>query len=102
MNIQGLLKQAQQMQANVGRVEKELAASIYQGSAGGEAVKVEVNGAYEVKSVEVKDELLNKDSKDMLQDMILAAMNNALSKAKKDREEKMGEITQGIKLPGGF
>ena len=100
MNIQGLLKQAQQMQANVNKIEKELNASTYYGTAGGEAVKVEVNGGYEITSIEIKDELLEKDGKEMLQDMVLLAVNSALSAAKKDREEKMGLVTQGIKMPG--
>jgi len=102
MNIQGLLKQAQQMQANVNRVEKELASSKYVGTSGGEAVKVEVNGSYEIESINIKEELLNKDSKDMVEELIMLAVNNALSTAKAEREEKMGAVTQGIKMPGVF
>ncbi len=102
MNIQGLLKQAQQMQATVGKVEKELNEKEYQGSAGGDAVKVEIKGTYEVISISIEDELLSKDSKDMLQDMILVALNSAIEEAKKERDTKMAEVTQGVKLPGLF
>lgn len=102
MNIQNLLKQAQQMQATVGKIEKELNETIYTGTAGGEAVKVEVNGAYEVISVNINDDLMEKDSKEMLQDMIMLALNNAMSTAKSERDEKMGAVTQGVKMPGVF
>lgn len=102
MNIQNLLKQAQQMQATVAKIEKELNETVYTGTAGGEAVKVEVNGAYEVVSVNINDDLMDKDSKDMLQDMIMLALNNAMSTAKNERDEKMGAVTQGVKMPGVF
>lgn len=102
MNIQGLLKQAQQMQANVNRVEKELSSSKYIGTAGGEAVKVEVNGSYQIEKIDIKSELLNKDSKEMVEELVMLAVNNAMGAARADREEKMGAVTQGIKLPGAF
>lgn len=102
MNIQNLLKQAQQMQATVNRIEKELNATVYTGSAGGEAVKAEVNGKFEVTSIEIKEELLEKDSKEMLQDMVMLAVNSAIEAARKEREEKLGAVTQGVKMPGVF
>ncbi len=102
MNIQGLLKQAQQMQTTMAKIEKELNETSYFGSASGDAVKVEVKGSYEVVSIEIEDELLDKDSKEMLQDLLLVATNNALSEAKNDRESKMAGVTQGVKMPGMF
>lgn len=102
MNIQNLLKQAQQMQATVAKIEKELNESVYQGSAGGDAVRIEVNGAFEITSIDIEEELLEKESKEMLQDMILLAVNNAIGNARTDRDEKMNAVTQGIKLPGVF
>lgn len=102
MNIQGLMKQAQQMQGNIKKIEKELETTVYAGTSGGGAVKVEINGAYEVVSLNVQEELLEKNSKEILEEMLVLAMNTALKTAKKDREEKLGEITQGIKMPGVF
>lgn len=102
MNIQGLLKQAQQMQGNIKKIEKELDATVYTGTSGGGAVKVEVSGAYEVVSLNIQEDLLDKNSREILEEMLVLATNTALKAAKKDREEKLGEITQGIKMPGVF
>ena len=100
MSMQNLLKQAQQMQASIARIEQELNDSIYFGTAGGNAVKVEMKGTCEIVNIEIEESLLEKNSREMLQDMIMLAVNNAVQNAKADREEKMGAVTQGVKLPG--
>ncbi len=102
MNIQNLLKQAQQMQAAVNKIEKELEATCYTGTSGGDAVKAEVNGRFEITSIEIEEGLLEKDSKEMLQEMVMLAVNNAVKAAREDRESKMGAVTQGVKMPGVF
>ena len=102
MNIQHLLKQAQQMQNQIAKIEKEIEETEYRATAGGEAVKLVLTGKMEVKSIEINDELLNSDSKDMLQDMIMLAMNGALAAAVKDKNERMNKVTQGVKMPGAF
>ena len=102
MNIQNLLKQAQQMQATVNKIEKELEQTVYHGTSGGDAVKAEVNGAFEVTSIQIEEELLEKDSREMLQEMVMLAVNNAVKEARKDRDAKMGAVTQGVKMPGVF
>lgn len=102
MNIQNLLKQAQQMQSNMGKVENELKKCEYQGAAGGNAVVAIATGELQIKAIEIEADLLEKDSKEMLQDMILLAVNAAMKAATADRDEKMGAITQGVKMPGVF
>ena len=100
MDIQKLMEQARQMQDNLGRIEEELNATGYEGKAGGNGVKVVVNGRNEVQSVEIADDLMTVDNKEMLQDLILIAVNEAVEKAFQDRENKLGSATSGLNLPG--
>ena len=102
MNIQHLLKQAQQMQNQIGKVEKEIEATEYTATAGGDAVKVTLTGKMEVTGIEICAELLSADSKEMLEDTVMIAVNAALAAAVKDKEERMNKITQGVKMPGAF
>lgn len=102
MNIQHLLKQAQQMQNQIGKVEKEIEATEYTATAGGDAVKVTLTGKMEVTGIEISAELLSTDSKEMLEDTVMIAVNAALAAAVKDKEERMNKITQGVKMPGAF
>lgn len=102
MNIQHLLKQAQQMQSSVMKIEKELKEKHYTASSGGDAVKVTVSGEFQIVDININEELLEKESKEMLQDMILMTVNNALVEAQKDKEEQLGQVTQGVKMPGTF
>lgn len=100
MNIQALMKQAQQMQAKMNKIEKELNESAYEATAGGGAVKIVVMGTMEVTSIEIDKEMM--DDPEVVADSIMMAVNHALSQAKQDREEKMGALTQGVKMPGMF
>lgn len=102
MNMQGLLKQAQKMQKDLAKLEDQLNETIYEESMGGGAVVVEVKGSMEVESIKVDDSLLSVDAKEDLEDMLKVALNNAMNKAKEEKEKKMNAITGGIKMPGGF
>ena len=102
MNIQHLLKQAQQMQNQIGKLEKEIEATEYTATAGGDVVKVTLTGKMEVTGIEIRAELLSADSKEMLEDTVMIAVNAALAAAVKDKEERMNKITQGVKMPGAF
>lgn len=102
MDLQNLLKQAQKMQGNIQKVEAELNETEYSGSAGGNGVKVTIKGDYKISSIAIEEDLLEKDNKEMLEDLILVAVNQAVDVASKDREEKMGVLTAGVKMPGMF
>lgn len=102
MDLQNLLKQAQKMQSNIQKVEGELAETEYTGNAGGDGVTVTIKGDYKISQISIQDDLLEKDNKDMLEDLIMVAVNQAVEIASKDREEKMGVLTAGVKMPGMF
>ena len=98
MDMQRLMQQAQQMQRKLAKIEEELDATIYEGKNNG--LEVKVNGKNEVTEVSIDEDLLDKENKDMLQDMVMLAVNDAQAKAKADREAKMGSVTQGVRMPG--
>ena len=98
MDMQRLMQQALQMQRKLAKIEEELDATIYEGKNNG--VEVKVNGKNEVTEVSIDEDLLDKENKDMLQDMVMLAVNDAQAKAKADREAKMGSVTQGVRMPG--
>ena len=100
MNIQALMKQAQQMQSKMQKIEKELNETVYEGAAGGGAVKVSVKGTMEVTSLEIDKDIM--EDAEMVADSVMMAVNKALAEAKKDRENQMGKLTQGVKMPGMF
>jgi DNA-binding YbaB/EbfC family protein len=101
MDMRRLMEQAQQMQRKLKKVEEELNETIYEGASGGSSgVMVKINGRNEVVEVNINEELLDKENKEELQDMILLAVNNAVDQAKSEREEKLGAITQGVSIPG--
>ena len=102
MDLQKLMQQAQKMQSQLDKVGKELNQTEYTGTAGGDGVKVVVNGAYTVSSVEIENDLLDAENKEMLQDLIVVAFNNAITKINDDKNEKMKPITGGMNLPGIF
>ncbi|MBE6121429.1 MAG: YbaB/EbfC family nucleoid-associated protein [Solobacterium sp.] len=101
MDLSRLMQQAQQMQRELGKIEDELNSTIYEGNNGGKnGVTIRINGTYAVEEVIVGEDLLDKENKEMLQDMIMIAMNDAVTKAAEDRESKMGSVTQGVRIPG--
>lgn len=101
MDISKLMEQAQKMQQELGRMQDELKATVYEGIAGGsEGVTIRMNGDNEVEEVIISDELFEMNDKEMLQDLLLIAFNDAAEKAAADRESKLGSAAQGISLPG--
>lgn len=100
MDLQRLLREAQKMQSKVSKIEKELNEAEYEGKNG--PVSIKINGKHEVISVEIEEDVLSAENKDMLQDMILLAFNEANEKANKERDEKMGAVTAGVSIPGVF
>ena len=96
-----LMKQAQQMQANMQKTQEELANMEVTGQAGGGMVTVVMTGRHDVKRVSIDDALF-KDDKEMLEDLLAAAVNDAVRQVEKTSQEKMAGMTAGLNLPGGF
>jgi nucleoid-associated protein EbfC len=103
-NINQLLKQAQKMQENLARVQDELANITVEGTSGGGMVKVVANCQNQIVEVKVDPEVINPDDKDMLEDLIAAAVNQALENAAKRSQEEMAKVAGPLagNLPGGF
>ena len=99
--LAGLMKQAQQMQENMKKMQEELATIEVEGQSGAGMVKVTMTCRHDMKRV-VIDESLLKDDKDMLEDLIAAAMNDAVRRAEATTQEKMGGMTAGMGLPPGM
>ena len=100
MGFGNLAKMAQQMQADMARAEQELTQLRVEGTAGGGAVKAVVTGKRELISIEIQKDVVDPDDVDMLQDLVLAAVTDALAQAKKAEEERMARITGGMRIPG--
>ncbi len=97
-----LLKQANQMQSKMKKTQEELAARTYEGTAGGGVVKVTVNGDHYVKSVTIAPDVMKAGDVEMLQDLILAATNDAVKMAREASAKEMEKITGGMNIPGLF
>lgn len=97
-----MLKQLQQMQNKMARAQEELANETVTATAGGGAVTVEMNGHHEVVSVKLDPAAVDPNDVEMLQDMVLAAFNDALQKAQDLAQQKMSAITGGLNIPGMF
>lgn len=101
-NPQQMMKQVQKMQADMARATEELAGEVVEASAGGGAVKVTMSGALEVTQVVIDPKAVDPDDVDMLQDMVEAAVNEALRMAQELASAKMARITGGMNIPGLF
>lgn len=95
-----LLKQAQEMQARMAKIQEELAHKTVQGGAGGGMVQVTVNGQFNLTAVKIEAAAINADEKDLLEDLILAAVNDGMRKARELASEEMAKLTGGLKIPG--
>jgi DNA-binding YbaB/EbfC family protein len=97
MNIQEMMKQAQQMQA---RLQKQMSETRVEATAGGGMVTVVMNGAKQLQSLTIDPDVVSKEDIEMLQDLILAAVNDAHRKVDEAMSEQMGGMMGGMKLPG--
>jgi len=96
-----LMKQAQQMQERVQKLQEEVAKTEVTGESGAGLVKITMTGRHDVRKVNIDSSLLG-EAKDVLEDLIAAAMNDAVRRAEKNQQDKMSELTAGIPLPPGF
>ena len=99
--LAGLMKQAQQMQDNLKRVQEELAQIEVEGQSGAGLVKATVTCRNEVRRISIDPSLL-ADDRDMLEDLVVAALNDALRRAEQTSSDRMGSVTSGLPLPPGF
>lgn len=102
MNMQNMMKQAQQMQTKMQEMQEELEQREVEATAGGGMVKVVVTGKKVIKSIEIKEEVVDPDDIEMLQDLIMAAVNEALANAEEMIQSEMGKLTGGLNLGGLF
>lgn len=102
MNMNKLMKQAQKMQAKMSEMQEELENKTYEATAGGGAVKALVNGKKEVLDLQIDKDVVDPEDVEMLEDLILAAVNEAMREATEELNEKMGQMTGGMNLPGMF
>src|SRR6185312_47720 len=100
-NFGNMMKQAQAMQANMQKVQAEIAAIEVSGEAGGGMVKVIMTGRHEVKRVQIEPTVVGED-REMLEDLLAAAINDAVHKVEARVQEKMASVTAGLQLPAGM
>jgi len=95
-----ILKQAQQMQARISQLQEEMAGKSVEAASGGGMVKIVMNGRQEILSVRIDPEVVNREEIEMLQDLIAAAVNEAIRKSQEMMQEEMKKITGGLNIPG--
>ena len=101
-NMNNLMKQAQKLQKDMEQMQKDLETKEFGASVGGGAVVVKANGKKEVVSINIKPEVVDADDVEMLEDLVLSAVNEALRKAEEESANKMGKLTGGMNIPGLF
>lgn len=100
--MKNLMKQAQQLQNKMAKLQEEMASKTIETSVGGGMIRVVANGKQEIVSIHIEKEVVNPDDVEMLQDLILAAVNDALMQSQKMISEEMGKLTGGMNIPGLF
>lgn len=99
-NLGNIMKQAKKMQERMTKLQQELETRTIEAQAGGGMVKVVVNGKFEVVSLQIEKDVVNPDDIDMLQDLIVAAVNEGIRKAQEMTSQEMSKITGGLSIPG--
>ncbi|MCQ2374197.1 MAG: YbaB/EbfC family nucleoid-associated protein [Phascolarctobacterium sp.] len=99
-NMQGMMKKVQKMQADMVKMQEQLKARKFENSVGGGAVSVVVSGKKELDSIKINPEAIDVDDMEMLEDMIVSAINECMRQIDETSEKEMAKITGGMKLPG--
>ena len=99
-NLKNLMKEAQKMQAKLAKVQEELKQRVVEATSGGGMVRVSCNGQQEIVSITIDPELLEEKDVEMLQDLILVAVNEALNRSREMMQEELAKITGGLHIPG--
>jgi DNA-binding YbaB/EbfC family protein len=97
--MQKLMREAQRLQTEVAKIQEELASRTVEGSAGGGMVKAVVTCGLELRSIEIEKEVVDPDDVEMLQDLVVAAVNAAMAKARETADQEMARVTGGAGLP---
>jgi DNA-binding YbaB/EbfC family protein len=100
VNMMKLMKQAQSMQKNMEKIQEDLAAREYEASSGGGVVKAVVQGNMNLLRVEIDPKVIDPTDVEMLQDLVVTAVNTALGNAREDAASEMGKVTGGLGIPG--
>jgi len=100
MMNKGMLRQAQQMQAKLAKAQEELESATVEASSGGGAVTVVVNGHQSIQSIKIAAEVVDPDDVEMLEDLVMTAVNEAMDKAKELAASQLQAVTGGLKIPG--
>lgn len=101
-NMNHMIKQAQKMQEQMMKMQEELETKTYEAAAGGGAVKVSMDGKRELQEVTISPEVVDPDDVEMLQDLIIAAVNECLRNIEEENTSQLGSITGGLNIPGLF
>lgn len=101
-NLGNILRQAQKIQEKMAKIQEEIATRTVEATSGGGMVKAVANGRQEVLSIEIDPEILSSGDREMVQDLVVAAVNEALRKAKELVAEEMSKLTGGLNIPGLF
>ena len=101
-NMTQMLKQAKKMQEQMMKMQEEMEEKVYEASAGGGAVSVKINGKKEIQEINIKPEVVDPDDVEMLQDLIIAAVNEGMRKADESSADEMSKLTGGLNIPGLF
>lgn len=101
-NMNQIIKQAQKMQDDMKALQDELDVTEYEGVSGSGVVKATVTGKHNIVALKIDPSIVDPEDMEMLEDLIAAAVNDAISKAKQDGEERMEKLTGGISVPGMF
>jgi DNA-binding YbaB/EbfC family protein len=102
MNIQKMMKQAQELQKQLLKQQEELSKKTFEASSGGGMVSVTVNGKNELLALKIEKDVVNPEDIGMLQDLIIAAVNEAQTRAREEMEKEMSGLMGGMKMPGMF
>jgi DNA-binding YbaB/EbfC family protein len=94
------MRQAQELQAKLAKAQKELADITLEASSGGGAVKVTINGQQQIQSVKISPEAINPEDVEMLEDLVLTAVNEAMTKSQELAAKRLGKLTGGLNIPG--
>ena len=95
-----IMRQAQQLQSKLAKAQEELGSITLEASSGGGAVRVTINGQQKIQSVKISPEVINPDDVELLEDLVLTAVSEAIAKSQQAAAERLGELTGGLNIPG--